>query len=94
VGDDRSWAFLSSHGVVLVEVARAPKATVRELAERARITERQAHRVLKDLCETGYVTRQRVGRRNEYRVNEQEPMRRPEFATHNIGELLEVLARP
>jgi DNA-binding MarR family transcriptional regulator len=94
VGDERSWAFLSSHGAVLIEVARAPQATVRELAERARITERQAHRVLNDLCQEGYVTRERVGRRNEYRVNESQPMRRPEFAAHTIGELLNVLARP
>ena len=89
--DERTWAFLSSHGVVLIEVARDPQATVRELAERSRITERQAHRVLNDLCTEGYISRQRVGRRNHYRVNEEQPMRRPEFAAHTIGELLQVL---
>jgi predicted ArsR family transcriptional regulator len=93
VAIDRSWAFISSHGAVLIEVARAPQATVRELAERAHITERQAHRVLNDLCAEGYVTRQRVGRRNEYHVNDGQPMRHPSVAEHKIGELLDLLAR-
>ena len=94
MADDRNWAFLSSHGVVLIEVARDPQATVRLIAERAGVTERQAHRVLNDLCAEGYITRRRVGRRNEYRVNEEQPMRRASFAAHNVGELLDVLARP
>ena len=89
---ERSWAFITSHGAVLIEVARASDSTVRELAERAGLTERQAHRVLTDLCEEGYLTRERVGRRNRYRVNESRPMRHRTVADHRIGELLGVLA--
>ena len=91
--EERTWAFISSHGAVLIEVVRSPQATVRDLAERARITERQAHRVLNDLCEAGYVTRTRVGRRNEYQVNDQQAMRHPTVAAHRISELLDALAR-
>lgn len=87
----RNWAFVTSHGAMLIEVARTPDATVRELAERAALTERQAHRVLSDLVEGGYVERERVGRRNRYRVNEGAPMRHPSVASHRIGELLRVL---
>jgi DNA-binding IclR family transcriptional regulator len=87
-----SWAFLTSHGVMLVEVTRTPEATVRELAERSSLTERQAHRVLNDLVDEGYVSRERVGRRNRYRVNESRPMRRASYAAHEVGELLRVLA--
>jgi DNA-binding IclR family transcriptional regulator len=57
------WTFLTSHASVLLEVAREPEATVREIAERAGLTERQAHRVLADLVEGGYLQRERVGRR-------------------------------
>ena len=89
---ERNWVFLSSHGYVLIEVARNPEATVRELAGRAQITERQAHRVLNDLVEGGYVVRERVGRRNRYRVNESAPMRHPTLVAHRIGELLAALA--
>ena len=93
MAEERRWAFISSHGAVLIEVARSPRATVRELAERARITERQAHRVLNDLSEAGYITRTRVGRRNEYLVNEDRSMRHPAVAAHTVSELLDALAR-
>lgn len=78
---------------MLVEVARTPDATVRELAERTGLTERQAHRILSDLVEEGYLVRDRVGRRNRYRVNEGAAMRHPSFSSHRIGELLGVLAK-
>jgi DNA-binding transcriptional ArsR family regulator len=89
--DRPDWAFVTSHGAVLVELTRRPDATVREIAERARITERQAHRVLADLVEAGYVARDRVGRRNRYRVDEARPMRHPALAERRVGELLEAL---
>jgi DNA-binding IclR family transcriptional regulator len=76
---------------MLVEVARTPDATVRDLAERAGLTERQAHRILGDLVEGGYVERERIGRRNRYHVDESAPMRHPSLATHRIGELLDAL---
>lgn len=84
----RKWTFFSSHGVVLIEVARAPHATVREIAERAGLTERQAHRVLADLVEEGYVVRERVGRRNHYVVDESHPLRHPSVADRRVGDLL------
>lgn len=88
----RSWYFLTSHGVVLIEVFRHPEATVREISEQAGLTERQAHRVLGDLVSEGYLARTRVGRRNRYRVNEAQPMRHPAMAPHRVGELLAALA--
>ena len=87
----RTWAFVTSHGAMLVEVARTTDATVRDLAERAGLTERQAHRVLGDLDNGGNVERERIGRRNRYRVNESAPMRHPSLSSHRIGEILDVL---
>jgi DNA-binding MarR family transcriptional regulator len=89
----RHWTFLTSHGLLLLEVVRSPDGTVRELAERAGLTERQAHRVLADLESEGYIVRERIGRRNRYRVNERAPLRHPTNAAHDIGELLGALAR-
>lgn len=85
------WTFITSHGVVLLEVKRAPGATVREIAERSGLTERQTHRVLADLVGEGYVTRERIGRRNQYRVDDSRPMRHPVLARHRVGELLAAL---
>jgi DNA-binding MarR family transcriptional regulator len=90
----RQWTFLTSHASVLLEVARTPDATVREIAARSDLTERQAHRVLADLEDEGYILRERVGRRNHYRVNEHAPMRHPTNTQHDIGELLGALVRP
>jgi predicted ArsR family transcriptional regulator len=87
------WTFLTSHGSVLLEVAREPDATVREIAERAGLTERQAHRVLADLVDDGYLQRQRIGRRNQYRVDRGRPMRHPSVSDRRVGELLEALSR-
>jgi len=93
VGERATWTFLTSHGSVLIEVARDPDATVREIAERADLTERQAHRVLADLVDGGYIQRQRLGRRNHYRVNEALPLRRASFSDRRVGELLDALRR-
>lgn len=87
------WTFITSHGSVLLEVAREPDATVREIAARAGLTERQAHRVLADLEEAGYIVRTRIGRRNHYRVDDAQPMRHPSVAHHRISALLTALGR-
>jgi DNA-binding transcriptional ArsR family regulator len=88
---ERNWAFITSHGVVLIEVARAPHATVREIAERAGLTERQAHRVLSDLVEDGYILRERVGRRNRYSIHDSHPLRHPSVSTSRVSDLLALL---
>lgn len=82
---------MTSHALVLIEVARTPDSTVRELAARAGLTERQAHRILADLVDSGYVERDRIGRRNRYRIDQGKPLRHPSMREHRVGELLEVL---
>lgn len=89
---DTGWLFLTSHGLILVHVAGNSDATVRSIAEHVGVTERQAHRVLADLVEAGYLERSRVGRRNHYRVDEKVHFRHPALAHHEIGELLRVLS--
>lgn len=93
MGERPAWTFLTSHASVLLEVARAPDATVREIAMRSDLTERQTHRVLADLVEDGYIERQRKGRRNHYHVNAALPLRRRSVADRRVGELLDALSR-
>jgi len=45
-----------------------------------------------ELEQGGYLSVRRVGRRNEYRVNFNRPMRHPAERHHKVGELLSVLA--
>lgn len=85
------WHFLTSHSQVLLCINRDPEARLRDIAAIVGITERAAHRVVSDLVEAGYVSRERVGRRNHYSVNADLPMRHPSQRDHEIGELLDLL---
>jgi predicted ArsR family transcriptional regulator len=94
VAEPRRWAFITSHGTALIEVSRHPDATVREIAEQIGVTERQAHRIIGDLVEEGYVLRERVGRRNRYRVQAGRPMRLAMMSDRHVGALLDALGTP
>ncbi|HEX6875119.1 MAG TPA: helix-turn-helix domain-containing protein [Nocardioidaceae bacterium] len=87
------WTFLTNHAHVLLLIATDPEIRLREVAERIGITERAAQAIVKDLCAAGYLTRQRVGRRNHYTVDARQPMRHREWQGHAVGELLAILVR-
>lgn len=89
-----SWTFLTNHAHVLLCIARDSNLRVREIADRVGITERAAQRIIGDLVDGGYVTRKKVGRRNEYVVNPDVPLRHPISRDHEIGEVLGVLRDP
>ena len=85
------WTFLSSHGIVLVLIARDTAIRMREIAEKAGITERAVQRIVKDLVSAGYLTRTRKGRRNVYEVHSELHMRHPTTRHVEVGHLMEVL---
>ena len=76
---------------MLLCLHRNSRARLRDIAETVGITERAAQRIVSDLVEGGYVSRQREGRRNRYVLNLNVPMRHPSQAEHEIGELVDVL---
>lgn len=85
------WTFLTHHAHVLLEVAKNPDATMREIADAVGISTRSAVTILNDLEATGYVDRERQGRRNHYVLHPDRPLRHPSNAAHTIGELIEAL---
>jgi hypothetical protein len=86
-----SWTFLSNHAHVLLCIARDPETRLRDIANAVGITERAAQRIVSDLVSSGYVTRERVGRRNRYEVHLDLPLRHPLEADAPVGVLLEAL---
>lgn len=86
------WTFLTNHAHVLVHLSTHPDARVRDLADAVGVTERSVMTILADLEEGGYVTRTRVGRRNEYRIHPQLRFRHPAEAGQPIGKLLEIFS--
>jgi DNA-binding MarR family transcriptional regulator len=88
-----TWTFLSNHGHVLVHINRNPDSKVKEIAEAVGITERSALSILADLEESGYITVERVGRRNSYRVNTNKNFRHPMEAQQPISALLRIFSK-
>jgi hypothetical protein len=90
----RGWTFLTNHAQVLVSIAHDPGVRLRDIGERVGITERAAHRIVVELANAGYITRQRNGRRNQYTINTHLPLPDPIAREQNVGELLEILTAP
>jgi len=87
-----AWTFLTNHGHVLLYIAAEQEATAREIAEAVGITERSCQRIVAELEAGGYVSRERVGRRNHYTLHLGERLRHPLNQGHQIGELIALLA--
>ena len=90
--EPKTWRFLTNHAQVLLCLAETPDIRLRDVAERVGITERATQRILAELIEAGYVTTERVGRRNHYTVDRQHAMRHSAQLDHEIGALLEALS--
>lgn len=92
--DRPSWTFLSNHGHVLVCLSEDPDLRGWEIAERVGITERSTQKIIADLIDEGYLTRERVGRRNSYTVNDKLRLRHPVESSHRVGVLLKAVMAP
>lgn len=88
-----SWSFLSNHGLILAYIGRYPDSTGLAIAQAIGITERAARKIVSDLLTEGYIQREKVGRRNRYRMNPNLMLRHPVERTVTVGELLRVLLR-
>jgi DNA-binding MarR family transcriptional regulator len=85
------WTFLTNHSHTLLCIAEDPDVRLRDIAERVGITERAAQRIVAELEEAGYVSHEKVGRRNHYQVHASLPLRHPLEDHLSIGALLRVL---
>jgi hypothetical protein len=86
-----SWSFLTNHAKALLCIATDPGARVRDIAATVGVTERRAHAIITDLVDAGYVVKYRNGRRNQYRIETDVPLRDPINRQRTIGELLDLL---
>jgi DNA-binding Lrp family transcriptional regulator len=93
VSSDRSpsWSFLTNHAQVLLCVARDPSIRLRDIGDIVGITERAAHRIIGELEEAGYISRERVGRRNRYAIQADRPIPDRLPREQKLGDLLDLL---
>jgi DNA-binding Lrp family transcriptional regulator len=87
----RRWKFLTNHAQVLACIAHDPGVLLREISERVGITERAAHRIVTDLVDGGYITREREGRRNHYTIQSGLPLPDRLGRVQRISDLLMIL---
>lgn len=89
----RDFTFLTPHARALLFIAHAPDARLRDVADEIGTTERTAHEIVNDLCEAGYLVKEKEGRRNRYLLQEHRPLRDSVPRERTIGEVL-ALFRP
>ena len=85
------WTFITNHGLVLSYISHKASSTAREIAMYVGVTERTTHKIISDLETEGYITRQKIGRRNVYSVDPGLPLRHHTKQDIMVSELLEAL---
>ena len=71
-----TWNFLTNHGLVLAHVGRHPDSSGLGIARAVAITERAVRTMVTDLGAAGFLEPEKVGRRNRFRINADQPLRR------------------
>ncbi len=85
------WTFLTNHARALVCIANDPEVRLRDIAASLGITERTAFGVVTDLTTSGYVIKEKQGRRNRYRIQTHIALPDEIGQEQTIGELLTLL---
>ncbi len=90
----RTWTFLTNHARVLVLIAETPGIRLRDIAVRVGITERASQRIVAELEADGYLSHEKVGRRNHYHLLPSAHLRHPLEDGIEVGQLLDLFVDP
>jgi hypothetical protein len=85
------WNFLTNHSHVLLLLSRDSSLVLREVAWQVGITERAVQRILADLEAEGFIEREKIGRKNHYRILSKRPLRHPVESHRTIGDLISLI---
>ena len=88
-----NWTFLTNYGHVFLCIAADPGIRMIDVAGQVGITERSAQRIVADLIAGGYLKHSKVGRRTQYQVRADLPLRHPVEKENPVGALLKLLNR-
>ena len=89
----REWTFLTNYRLVLTYIGNNPESTGLEIALAVGITERAVRKIVADLQADGYISLEKVGRRNRYRIDATQSMRYLGEQAVTVGDLLRLLGR-
>ena len=85
------WTFVTNHAVVLSFLFQHGTITAREVATRVGITERAVRKIINDLETGGYILKTREGKRVNYCVKKNRPLRHQSQRDKSVGDLLKLL---
>ncbi|MBU6328147.1 MAG: winged helix-turn-helix domain-containing protein [Verrucomicrobia bacterium] len=75
--ESSGWTFFTNHAHVLLCLAEDSGMRLRDVVEAVGITERAVQKIIAELEAGGVLKRDRVGRRNVYRIHGELPLRHP-----------------
>ena len=85
------WTFLTNHAHVLIAISRNPELRQSDISYAVGITQGAVRRIIHELEDSGYIETERVGRRNRYKVNTEQPLRHPLEDQHTVEDLISSL---
>jgi DNA-binding transcriptional ArsR family regulator len=87
-GQERRWTLFTSHGLILLTVARQPASSIASIVAATGLGRSTVLNVLSDLRRGEMVTVHKRGRRNTYEINQSALLRHPSLSEHKVGDLL------
>ena len=85
------WTFLTKHALVLSLITRNQQTTAAELAKAIGVTERTVRRIIAELAQCGYFSKEREGKRVRYHINPTLPLCDRLFREVLVGDFLVAL---
>ncbi len=85
------WTFLTNHAHVLIAISRNPELRQRDIAHAVGITTGAVQRIVHELETEGYLSTERIGRRNRYTIDASKPLRHPLENQHSVEDLVSSL---
>jgi hypothetical protein len=85
------WTFITNHGRVLAYLVKHEKPSMQEIAYNTVLSIGAVGNIINDLKNGGYITWQKEGRRNRYKVYTDRPMRHDLEKDHRIAGLLSAI---
>lgn len=85
------WTFFTNHAHVLFCISQDPDVRLRDVAQRVGITERATQRIVAELEDSGYLSHEKIGRRNHYELIAEAPLRHPIEEHVEVADLLSIL---
>ena len=90
---EKAWKFLTTHGIVFIDILNHPGDTVRQISDRLGFSESAISKVLADLRRSDYLRAKKVGRQNVYSANLELSLRHKSVSDRSVKHLVELLVR-